>query len=75
MSLEICKRCGVSLCNILTCFVVSLCSVGALPPRVYVGHSIYKAKAALTLTPRPPEFAPLEVCMIKYFGFVGGSCY
>ncbi|KAK2408340.1 Single-stranded DNA-binding protein why1, chloroplastic [Trifolium repens] len=35
-------------------------SVGALPPRVYVGHSIYKGKAALTITPRPPEFAPLE---------------
>ncbi|XP_019446860.1 PREDICTED: single-stranded DNA-binding protein WHY1, chloroplastic-like [Lupinus angustifolius] len=35
-------------------------SVEALPPRVYVNHSIYKGKAALTLTPRPPEFAPLE---------------
>ncbi|KAK7386951.1 hypothetical protein VNO78_27350 [Psophocarpus tetragonolobus] len=35
-------------------------SVGALPPRVYVGYSIYKGKAALTLTPRPPEFVPLE---------------
>nr|AFK42652.1 unknown [Lotus japonicus] len=35
-------------------------SVGALPPRVYVGHSIYKGKAALTVTPRPPEFAPLD---------------
>ncbi|KAF7809166.1 single-stranded DNA-binding protein WHY1, chloroplastic-like [Senna tora] len=34
--------------------------VGALPPRVYVGHSIYKGKAALTVTPRPPEFAPLD---------------
>ncbi|KAK7317521.1 hypothetical protein RJT34_01836 [Clitoria ternatea] len=35
-------------------------SVGALPPRVYVGYSIYKGKAALTLTPRPPEFTPLD---------------
>ncbi|GAU23858.1 hypothetical protein TSUD_369660 [Trifolium subterraneum] len=35
-------------------------SVGALPPRVYVGHSIYKGKAALTITPRPPEFVPLD---------------
>ncbi|KAG2409484.1 Single-stranded DNA-binding protein [Vigna angularis] len=35
-------------------------SVGALPPRVYVGYSIYKGKAALTLTPRPPEFVPLD---------------
>jgi hypothetical protein len=35
-------------------------SVGSLPPRVYVGHSIYKGKAALTITPRPPEFVPLD---------------
>ncbi|XP_057745978.1 single-stranded DNA-binding protein WHY1, chloroplastic-like [Arachis stenosperma] len=35
-------------------------SGGALPPRVYVGHSIYKGKAALSITPRPPEFAPLD---------------
>ncbi|XP_058760880.1 single-stranded DNA-binding protein WHY1, chloroplastic-like [Vicia villosa] len=35
-------------------------SVGAIPPRVYVGHSIYKGKAALTITPRPPEFLPLD---------------
>ncbi|KAI4314203.1 hypothetical protein L6164_027136 [Bauhinia variegata] len=34
--------------------------VGALPPRVFVGHSIYKGKAALTVTPRPPGFAPLD---------------
>ncbi|KAI4328395.1 hypothetical protein L6164_020752 [Bauhinia variegata] len=34
--------------------------VGALPPRVFVGHSIYKGKAALTVTPRPPEFTPLD---------------
>ena len=31
-----------------------------MPPRVYVGHSIYKGKAALSITPRPPEFAPLD---------------
>ncbi|KAK7274745.1 hypothetical protein RIF29_15843 [Crotalaria pallida] len=35
-------------------------AVGALPPKVYVGHSLYKGKAALTVTPKPPEFAPLE---------------
>ncbi|CAL0308140.1 unnamed protein product [Lupinus luteus] len=35
-------------------------SVGALPPRVYVGHSIYKEKAALTVNPRPPEFQSTE---------------
>ncbi|KAJ7953765.1 Single-stranded DNA-binding protein [Quillaja saponaria] len=34
--------------------------VGALPPRVFVNRSIYKGKAALTVTPRPPEFAPLD---------------
>ncbi|KAK3026627.1 hypothetical protein RJ639_040654 [Escallonia herrerae] len=30
------------------------------PPRVFVGHSIYKGKAALTVEPRPPEFSPLD---------------
>ncbi|KAL8197841.1 hypothetical protein R6Q57_030185 [Mikania cordata] len=29
-------------------------------PKVFIGHSIYKGKAALTVEPRPPEFAPLE---------------
>ncbi|KAL6983536.1 hypothetical protein U1Q18_016922 [Sarracenia purpurea var. burkii] len=29
-------------------------------PRVFVGHSIYKGKAALTVEPRPPEFSPLD---------------
>ncbi|KAK4402940.1 Single-stranded DNA-binding protein WHY1, chloroplastic [Sesamum angolense] len=33
---------------------------GQLPPRVYVGYSIYKGKAALTVEPRPPEFSPLD---------------
>ncbi|KAG8383110.1 hypothetical protein BUALT_Bualt05G0150700 [Buddleja alternifolia] len=33
---------------------------GQLPPRVYVGYTIYKGKAALTVEPRPPEFAPLD---------------
>ncbi|OIW04736.1 hypothetical protein TanjilG_08619 [Lupinus angustifolius] len=35
-------------------------SVGALPPRVFVGHSIYKGKAALTVSPKSPEFQSLE---------------
>ncbi|KAE9615533.1 putative transcription factor ssDNA-binding-TF family [Lupinus albus] len=35
-------------------------SVGDFPPRVYVGHSIYKGKAALTVNPRPPEFQSTE---------------
>ncbi|VVB03910.1 unnamed protein product [Arabis nemorensis] len=29
-------------------------------PRYYVGHSIYKGKAALTIEPRAPEFVALE---------------
>ncbi|KMZ68486.1 DNA-binding protein p24 [Zostera marina] len=29
-------------------------------PRVYVGHSIYKGKAALTASPKPPEFTLLD---------------
>ncbi|CAA0834700.1 Single-stranded DNA-binding protein WHY1-chloroplastic [Striga hermonthica] len=33
---------------------------GQSPPRVYVGHSIYKGKAALTVEPRPPEFSSLD---------------
>ncbi|CAA6672759.1 unnamed protein product [Spirodela intermedia] len=28
--------------------------------KVFVGHSIYKGKAALTVEPRAPEFAPLD---------------
>ncbi|KZV58766.1 DNA-binding protein p24 [Dorcoceras hygrometricum] len=33
---------------------------GQYPPRVYVGYTIYKGKAALAVEPRPPEFSPLE---------------
>ncbi|RVW25985.1 Single-stranded DNA-binding protein WHY1, chloroplastic [Vitis vinifera] len=33
---------------------------GALQPRVFVGHSIYKGKAALTVEPKAPEFTPLD---------------
>ena len=50
-------------------FCLNVCSVRASPPRVYVGHSIYKGKAALTVSPRPPEFASLDVCSF-YFIFV-----
>ncbi|WOL08149.1 single-stranded DNA-binding protein WHY1, chloroplastic [Canna indica] len=32
----------------------------AEPSRVFVGYSIYKGKAALTIDPRAPEFAPLD---------------
>ncbi|KAL9240879.1 hypothetical protein vseg_015050 [Gypsophila vaccaria] len=34
-------------------------------PRVFVGHSIYKGKAALTVDPRGPEFVPLESGALK----------
>ncbi|KAL3501337.1 hypothetical protein ACH5RR_035786 [Cinchona calisaya] len=33
---------------------------GTLSPRVYVGYSVYKGKAALTVEPRLPEFMPLD---------------
>ncbi|KAL6547140.1 Single-stranded DNA-binding protein why1, chloroplastic [Orobanche minor] len=33
---------------------------GQLPPRVYVGYSVYKGKAALTVVPAPPEFSRLD---------------
>lgn len=33
---------------------------GQSPPRVYVGYTIYKGKAALAVEPRPPEFSPLD---------------
>ncbi|KAJ0095317.1 hypothetical protein Patl1_15849 [Pistacia atlantica] len=35
-------------------------SVGALQAKVYVGHSIYKGKAALTVEPKAPEFVSLD---------------
>ncbi|KAK7824960.1 single-stranded dna-binding protein why1 [Quercus suber] len=34
---------------------------GTFPTRFFVGHSIYKGKAALTIEPRAPEFTPLDV--------------
>lgn len=33
--------------------------------QVFVGHSIYKGKAALTVEPRAPEFVPLESGAMK----------
>ncbi|KAF6168489.1 hypothetical protein GIB67_005041 [Kingdonia uniflora] len=35
--------------------------------RVFVGHSIYKGKAALTVEPKSPEFSPLESGSLKLF--------
>lgn len=32
-----------------------------LASKVFVGYSIYKGKAALTVEPKAPEFAPLDV--------------
>ncbi|KAL9421289.1 hypothetical protein AB3S75_038787 [Citrus x aurantiifolia] len=40
-------------------------AVGTLPTRVYVGHSIYKGKAALTVEPRGPEFVSLDSGAVK----------
>ncbi|KAM1521175.1 hypothetical protein ACFX14_011595 [Malus domestica] len=34
--------------------------VTGMAPRIYVGHSIYKGKAALTVEPKAPEFTPLD---------------
>lgn len=34
-----------------------------LPARFYVGHSVYKGKAALTVDPRAPEFVSLDVSL------------
>nr|GMD13440.1 single-stranded DNA-binding protein WHY1, chloroplastic-like [Ipomoea batatas] len=31
-----------------------------LPPKVFIGYSIYKGKAALTVVPCAPEFSPLD---------------
>ncbi|XP_057448295.1 single-stranded DNA-binding protein WHY1, chloroplastic-like isoform X2 [Lotus japonicus] len=36
-----------------------------LPPRVYVDHSLYKGKAVLTLSPKPPEFSMLDSGAVK----------
>ncbi|TXG56414.1 hypothetical protein EZV62_017727 [Acer yangbiense] len=52
-------------CCCCCCFLLLRCfdkeiDFGALPPRVYVGHSIYKGKAALQVEPRAPEFVSLD---------------
>lgn len=40
------------------------CVGTGLPPRFFVGHSIYKGKAALTVEPKAPEFTALDVCLV-----------
>lgn len=44
-------------------FFVLICIAEGLPARFYVGHSIYKGKAALTVEPRAPEFVALDVSL------------
>lgn len=44
-------------------------SAASKPSRVYVGYSIYKGKAALTIEPRPPEFSPLDVVSLLFISF------
>ena len=54
----------VLISRVLKCLWFGLfVAAAALPPRFFVGHSIYKGKAALTVEPRPPEFTPLDVCL------------
>ena len=43
-------------------------------PRFYVGHSIYKGKAALTIEPRAPEFVALEVCLFYQISIESSLC-
>lgn len=50
-----------------------MCTVGTSPTRVYVGHSIYKGKAALTVEPRGPEFVSLDVMPTFKFAFTKRS--
>ncbi|KAH0863965.1 hypothetical protein HID58_081176 [Brassica napus] len=39
------------------------------PARFYVGHSIYKGKAALTVEPRAPEFVSLDFVLPYLIGW------
>lgn len=56
----------VNECICLVCVCVAPASSS---PRFFVGHSIYKGKAALTVEPKAPEFTALDVS----FGFVDTS--
>lgn len=38
---------------------------GASSPKVFVGYSVYKGKAVLTVEPRAPEFLPLDTGAFK----------
>lgn len=40
-------------------------AVGGSSSKIYVGHSIYKGKAALTVEPRAPEFTALDSGAVK----------
>ncbi|XP_056168353.1 single-stranded DNA-binding protein WHY1, chloroplastic-like [Syzygium oleosum] len=45
---------------VLLSYLGFLCAVGTTSTKVFVGHSIYKGKAALTVEPRSPEFTSLD---------------
>ena len=51
---------------IMELLVWFVCVAGTFPTRFFVGHSIYKGKAALTVEPRAPEFTPLDVCLVEF---------
>ena len=54
-------------CEMFICFLGFDLILGeGGPARFYVGHSIYKGKAALTVEPRTPEFVSLNVSLYLY---------
>ena len=46
---------------------------GESAPKLFVGHSIYKGKAALTVEPRSPEFSPLDVSPLLFSSYLSFS--
>jgi hypothetical protein len=52
---------------IMELLVWFVCVAGTFPTRYFVGHSIYKGKAALTVEPRAPEFTALDVCFVEFY--------
>lgn len=47
--------------NLIVSFLYAVVG-GASSSKLYVNHSIYKGKAALTVEPKAPEFTSLDVC-------------
>lgn len=78
--------CCIPCIHVSSFFPFSVLSLSCLPfniffyfligslARVFVGHSIFKGKAALTVEPRAPEFASLDVCRF-YFCDVWFFCF